>query len=1260
MLELTGREVAELQDDDLRSLVARLCEEELRQQGFPVSAVTAGGNQNAADGGLDVRVALEVGSTPTGFIQRAQTGLQVKKPDMPRAAILEEMRPEGVLRPSIRALIDASGSYIIVSAQGSTSDTSLANRRKAMREALKGEPNAENLQTEFYDRERLATWVRKYPGLVAWVRVQIGRPITGWRPYGSWSKGGTAVHSNFLADSESRIFDGAAPQEGSLPLLDGITRIRETLSKPGKSLRLIGLSGLGKTRFAEALFDPAVGSNSLPQGLALYADTADEPVPSVRDMARHLVATRQRAVLVIDNCPRETHRALNEICRAAESDISLLSIEYDIRDDDPEGTEVYRLEPASGAVIEGFLENGASQISNNDRRRIAEFSGGNFRIALALAHTVRKGESIGHLTDAELFERLFRQRNSEDRSLLRVAEVVSLVYSFDGENIEPGGELAVLATLANTSADEVYAHLSELRLRGLLQSRSKWRAVLPHAVANRLAAQALAHIHRSKVVQAFENGPERLLTSFSRRLSYLHHSPEAQEIAKAWLAPDGLLHEIANLNDTGQAMLANIAPVMPEAVLDRIAKALEEPSAKTLLWPSTSLRRRWVALLRSFAYDAASFDRASNLLIEFVLAEPEGNNQDSASSSLKELFQIYLSGTHAPSEQRRAVLRKWLASEDPIRQKLALLGLGSMLKAHHFTSMSDFSFGARPRDYGWRPKGREDIADWYVGALDLALEAASSGSAVANDARQLLAQKFREVWTFSGQWEKLAGVSRQLAADGSWREGWIAVRSTLRLDTNMPLDARTALTSLEEDLRPKDLLEMARAYVLSQPWSSLDLGDSENPEADNSPSDGYRKAFARTEELGAELLEFPEALATLLDEAAGAKTGRANSFGRGLAAKAKDHGAMWDAIRQALAKHPFETRNYGVAVGYLSKAHDVDPHFVERCLDQALEDEIFAPVYPWLQTAIPLEPADLERLRRSLEIAKSQIYTYSYLALGRATDNLPSKELADFITELSHVEGGYSIAVDILHMRIFSGKDSSDIIPAELLQCARDLLGGCDFNGNDRNDYELGELARWSLAGKDQTTVAAEICRNFSDALRDYRTSAYMYDNLAIALFEVQPAIALTQFVLDEDPLSHVIGFRVTGRGPLDTVDESLIVSWANEDSNVRYPPLAQSISLFDKEEDAIGSEWSQIFLKLLELAPDRPAFLQVVESRLYPSGWSGSLAAILEDRRRLVQKLLNSPLAGVSEWARETDTRLAERAQAERARERKEDQSFE
>ncbi|MBT2288326.1 hypothetical protein J7E73_04110 [Paenibacillus albidus] len=106
---------------------------------------------------------------------------------MPKAAIINEIRPNNKLRQVIKDLADNNGAYVIVSSQGSTADSALKNRKAAMQTALSDCLTASQLKVDFYDRERIAGWVRSHPALILWVRQKIGRPIQGWKPYGNWA-----------------------------------------------------------------------------------------------------------------------------------------------------------------------------------------------------------------------------------------------------------------------------------------------------------------------------------------------------------------------------------------------------------------------------------------------------------------------------------------------------------------------------------------------------------------------------------------------------------------------------------------------------------------------------------------------------------------------------------------------------------------------------------------------------------------------------------------------------------------------------------------------------------------------------------------------------------------------------------------------------------------------------------------------------------------------------------------------------------------
>ena len=505
---------------------------------------------------------------------RPNTVFQVKKPDMPRGKILDEMKPSGTVRPAIQELVKLSGAYIIVSGTGSTTDTALQDRRAAMAEAVASPPNADRLALDFYDRERIATWVRSHPGWVPWVRQRAGKAIQGWQSYGAWAYPPEGVTGEYLADDKVRIRTGEKDDGDGLGALAGIQRIRDVLREPGKVVRLVGLSGVGKTRLVQALFDERVGEQPLDPALAFYTNLADGPDPQPIGLASDLIAQGSRAILVVDNCPPDLHRRLSELCRSPNSPLSVLTVEYDIRDDQQEGTEVFKLEPSSKELIEKLIRKRFQAVSQVDAGTIAEFSGGNARVAMALAATVGKGETITGLKDEDLFRRLFQQGHQHDDNLLRIAQACSLVYSFQGEAVSgEEAELPRLGALIGKSAQEVFAGVAELQQRDLAQKRSVWRAILPHAIANRLAKLALQNIPLATIeAQLVTGAPERLLKSFSRRLGYLDDSQEAVGIVKKWLAADGLLGNVADsMNSTQRCSRTwrRRRPMLPCEALER-------------------------------------------------------------------------------------------------------------------------------------------------------------------------------------------------------------------------------------------------------------------------------------------------------------------------------------------------------------------------------------------------------------------------------------------------------------------------------------------------------------------------------------------------------------------------------------------------------------------------------------------------------------------------------------------------------------------
>jgi hypothetical protein len=1244
MLEITPDHIAELADDDLRELIGLLCEAELAKRGLPVSAVTYGGNQRAGDGGLDVRVALPEGAMGGDYVPRPNTGFQVKRQDMPRALIFKEMRPSGEVRPVIRELADASGAYVIACSQGSTSDSVLRDRRTAMKDAIAALPNATNLGTDFYDRTRLASWVRQHVGLIPWVRSKIGKALRGWQAFGPWAYEPEGIDAPFLVDDMARIQARQSNDDEGLSVSAGIERMRAVLREPGSVVRLIGLSGVGKTRLVQALFDARVGSQPLDRAQVLYTNLSDDPDPQPVGMVSDLLASQSRAIVVVDNCGPELHRRLSEVCRGQGSTLSVVTIEYDIQDDEPEGTEVFELLPSSEGLVEQLVRRRFPQLSAVDVRTVAEFSGGNARIAIALAATARGG-SLSQLAQRELFERLFQQRHEHDGGLLQAAQACALVYSFDGETLAGNdAELPLLGALVGSDAPALYRAIAELCRRDLAQQRGKWRAVLPHALANRLAAVALQDIPSAAIsAQLVNRAPERLLKSFSRRLGYLDSSPEAIRIARAWLEPGGLLGNAGNLTEFGRSMLLNIAPVVPQEAL----AALERAVAKgPLIWAKDA-----VGLLQSLAWDAALFERSVALLATIA----SGETKTDADEALTGLFQLYVSGTHAPVELRIGAAERLLRSAEPSLRRVGLVALGGLLKGWQYRSRFHFQFGGRSRDYGYWPGTEDEVHRWFAAGFNLARRAVAEGWAVAPEIPPLIAKRFRGLWTKAAVYDGLEEISRFISEGRYWSAGWIATRETLRFDyASLTEESHERLIALERFLRPRDVIEKVRAIVFSDKFPLLDFNDFAPDEEEKTEKvSGYQRAGEIARGLGETAANDEAALNELVPELFTGQ-GRFWAFGYGLALGSLEPVALWTRLVRQLALTPEGKRNTQILGGYLAALNSRDPDLVGDMLDGALDDEVLAPWFVALQTSIPVDERGFDRLMLALSNGRTPIRAFGWLSGGRATDPIPGAKLRALVLAVAERDGGYGPAFEILFMRLHSDLDQQRPADPDLAAAGRALLERLPFSHDDREEgHELQVAMKAALTGQEGVTTARLICRDLVAAVGRNETYPFEQRGLLRALCATQPAATLDELVAGgEAPneLSRLIedAGRLDGN-PIDEIPADTLLAWCRLAPDERFPLAARLVTVVIGGENGSAAQWSPAARALLDQAPDQVAVLSNLAGRLRPMSGSGSFAAMMSARAELLRELCDHQNRALATCAQDAYAQLQRQIAVER-----------
>lgn len=1291
LLDVTGEDIGRLSDADLRILTGKLCEADYLQAGLPTRGITWGGHQDASDGGVDVRVRqlTELDPTsaqppPNSHIPRAETVFQCKQTNMAKADILVEMGKVDVIR-LLEELAASDGAYVIVSGT-STTDSMLQKRIGAMQDAVDSITESQRLVLDFYDQSKIASWVRRHPSLVPWVLEKVGRPFSGWRSYGYWASGRGSVNDAYLLDTRAKLIPPGSTGQ-AVTIEEGIQQLRQSLSTPGRSVRLVGLSGVGKTRLVQALFDSRVGVEPLNHYQVYYADGLQATQPDPIQLADRLIAGGHSALLVIDNCSEQLHRSINQRCCQENSTVRLLTVEYDIKEDVPAETDVYRLQASDDQLIEALISQRYPDISQIDRSTIAAFSEGNTRVALALAESVLYGGSLAGLGDNELFNRLFYQRNPRDRDLLDAAKAASLVYSFSiDESSAPQSEHAVLASLYEQTPQTMLRMLSELKRRELLQSRGPWRAVLPQAISNRLANEALEELSLSRVLQAFD--PEvnhRLLKSFCHRIGFLHEQPIAVQCASDLLSEDGLIGPLLLRSETWQRDVYHrehwefdcfvfLAPADSEASLRLIENICNGPNGEHFTSRDNPHFSRVVGLLCKLAYSAELFPRVLAILLRFALNEQPGENVNSIRHQIKPLFQLYLSGTMAPQALRLAVIEELLDTEDAIKNGLGFYLLEAMLQSSGFVSHNSFDFGSQSRDFGYIPATAEDIQRWFETALDYCVKLASYQDQRSTEARALFSRQWSTLWTNVRLYDLIEKITRDLHADRPWGGGWLAVKDTIRFHGNdMDPEAKDRLEKLAKHLAPADLIESVSLYVCRETYDPYDLLEAK---PDNEVTqDSFTEADLQLEEkafsLGVEAAQNVDQAKQLLPALVNSRSSRIKAFCRGLATSLTEITWLVEGCCSTWREADPSTRTVCMLTGVLQQYALIDRTSYEALLDRFVVDPDFATIFPCIQLGLDIDEQAVERLIACMDTGSASLQSYRSLGHASVVSRIENDMLLRLLIALKDAQHSDAIIIDSLSL--LASLSGPGQLPALFLDLAREILVKQIFSRSQPVpptwDYELGVIATACLCGEQGAEAACIIATNLLAGILDYSVAGYRdYPRLMDSLATTHPTIFLDVFlgrqldrrgeigrIFDSASWDDDLGRRYNSLG---LIEVEILLGWCENEPDHRFAALAQAVQLFcpiPNEDGRTDLSWSPLALELLSKAPRTEDVLHAFLSVFFPQSWTGSRADAIFKRLSLLDALEQHLDPAVANWASTKRTELTRYAAELRTKEERE-----
>ena len=247
--EVTGEHLAVLTERTLPQLLRHLLSAEGQAHGLPADGIHVAGSIYTPDGGEDGRIEWTGGPDRTPFLPSRLCQFQMKAASIgPKAAGREVLTGKGAVKDMVRSALKAGGCYIMLCGH-SYVQRQIEERKRCIREALRGAGlTIDDGQVDFRDADQIAAWANHHPSVATWLkeRTQPGTigPFRSWR---HWA--GRAEHN-----------DSPWVEDERLPGLRAW--LREQLTKPRRVCRIVGPSGIGKSRLTLEALGPIEGDDA--------------------------------------------------------------------------------------------------------------------------------------------------------------------------------------------------------------------------------------------------------------------------------------------------------------------------------------------------------------------------------------------------------------------------------------------------------------------------------------------------------------------------------------------------------------------------------------------------------------------------------------------------------------------------------------------------------------------------------------------------------------------------------------------------------------------------------------------------------------------------------------------------------------------------------------------------------------------------------------------------------------------------------------
>jgi hypothetical protein len=1232
IFDVLPSQIEKLDSNKLVVLLNKLLHAEAQCIGIPLRGVSVPLQITTPDGGEDARFSLEIKWTEyleqTNYLPSRFCIFQSKATNLGKAGWKKEVwtkksqkkGSQRELNAAVTDVIAKKGFYI-----GFTSAPIVDQEKKKLIEAInqgirEAGGNADQIGIDIYDANKIATWVSQYPAIAVWLNEQeSGLNLKSYETIESLGEILDISKVPLVEDKSDRFQIVDSKERSSLSFHKTKERIVGYLADPRRTIRIYGASGLGKTRFVYEVFKDKTTIVKLSLSVStVYCDLEKIGHKKILTDVESFSASSKLALIIVDNCPRETASKLNEIVKKESSNLKIITIGNDNQPIDKDDCLNISVTPADETLIEGIIRQRYPKADNSDIEFIKNLSDGYPRIAVLATDNYSEGLPILKSIE-DVVERILKGCGITCIEQVRAIECLALFTELGADETISEELDFVAQNLARQTGDEMYEYLAQATKSFLVDYNNSYIfTAKPLPIANFLGLRRLDLLRVKNILNFIENAPPRLQSSFLKRWEYFDTSKTLAKVTESLLARDGLCSSLESLNtNIGLQCLDALVHIDPIRVAYTIERIFGKLSIDELQQVQSG-KDYLINVLAKLVFRQNTFHIAARLLLKLAAVEKQtmGN---SSTSIFTQLFQIYLSGTEVEPSERFRILDDQLNSNDERIVKICIEALQNTIQTSYLGWTGDSNkIGTQPPLKHWNPETWDELFDFIREGLQRLNTIRVSNKVFACKCEEIIAFNIRGLISYESLIGDVENILQDITKDkGIWFEAIKGIGDWLYYDRKKGSETLSLrVRKLYDTLLPTDLIQLALLYTKF--WQ-MDIHDPKSTyDTSNRTDDDFEYSSKKAKEIAAKIAVNQDLTYQTIQIMVQEQLNNVYPFAYELAIQVENPLRTFQIAVEEFEKftdHKGIQFLRGLISGIDKRGNDI----VARCIQIAHQSDSLKNQMVHIYNAIDISAERLNEIVQQLKDGSINAPECVYFSYGRGLDSLDVKEILPLINELylNHESVGIWTALEIIFMYQLNRTN----LDKQLAQRIKQLL-------TDPKLLKIGRIAiNHGYIFKQLTLLVQEfygIDNKFAIGLIDqvvrlcqvndieiFHTLDNDFQSVIQELVKEKPILlwnALSNFfeiaTLSEisylEELVRYPRHRFDGESPgiIFGIPETEYINWAKINPKARSPFLCAFYPIIDMK-DSGESQWHPALIKLTNEFGEIKEFRDALESRI-------------------------------------------------------------